>query len=183
VDRLQEVLMSTFPIERRVEEGSLIVLWMARDRASQAHWDGAAYRWDFDSSDAAPCLLDGWWPPEHSGNVTFAWADGTASRLWMFFPQRQDVVLELELSPFIFPGCPQQGLKVYVNERFLGEIEVEAAGWWSYALRVPHTYLTAGRNAFRFVYDYTASPAKVVPGSADTRQLAVAFDYIAFHPE
>jgi hypothetical protein len=29
----------------------------------------------------------------------------------------------------------------------------------------------------------TLSPANVLSGSADTRQLAVAFDYIAFHPE
>jgi hypothetical protein len=29
----------------------------------------------------------------------------------------------------------------------------------------------------------TLSPANLLSGSADTRQLAVAFDYIAFHPE
>jgi hypothetical protein len=106
MDRLQEVLMSTFPIESRVEEGQLVVLWMARDRASLAHWDEAAYHWDFDSSDAGPWLLEGWWPPEHSGSFTFAWADGKPSRLWVFFSQRQDIVLEIGLSPFIFPGCP-----------------------------------------------------------------------------
>jgi hypothetical protein len=33
-----------------------------------------------------------------------------------------------------------------------------------------------GINAFRFVYVYTESCAKVSPGSGDTRQLAVAFD-------
>jgi hypothetical protein len=183
VDRLQEVLGSTFPIERRVEEGSLIVLWMAQDRTSQAHWDDVAYRWDFDSADATPWLLEGWWPPEHSGNYTFAWADGNPSRLWVFFPQRQAVVLELGLSPFIFPGCPQQGIKVFVNERFIGELEVEAGGWRSYALRVPYIYLTAGVNAFRFVYRCVAAPAWVLPESTDLRSLAVAFDFIAFHPE
>jgi hypothetical protein len=183
VDRLQEVLMRTFPIERRVEEASLIVLWMARDRTSQAHWDGAAYRWDFDSADATPWLLEGWWPPEHSGNFTFAWADGKPSRLWVFFPQPQDAVLELGLSPFIFPECPQQGIKVYVNERFIGELEVEAGGWRSYALRVPYIYLTAGVNAFRFVYRCAAVPAQVLPESTDLRSLAVAFDFIALHPE
>jgi hypothetical protein len=91
--------------------------------------------------------------------------------------------LELGLAPFTFPGCPQQGIKVYVNERFLGEIEVEAAGWRSYALRVPQIYLTPDVNVFRFVYRYAASPAQVLPESADSRTLAVAFDFIAFRPE
>jgi hypothetical protein len=124
---------------------------MARERASQAHWDVASYRWDFDSSDASFWVLDGWWTPERRDDSTFAWADGKPSRLWVFFPQRYDVVLELGLSAFIFPGCHQQGIKVYVNERFLGEIEVDAAGWRSYALRVPQNYLTPSVNVFRFV--------------------------------
>jgi hypothetical protein len=183
VDRLQRVLMNTFPIEKRVEEENLIVLWMARDRSSQAHWDGAAYRWDFDSSDATPWLLDGWWPSEHSGNITFAWADGKPARLWAFFPRPHNALLELGLSPFTFPGCPRQGIKVYVNERFIGEIEVDAASWRSYSLRVPHSYLTAGINVFRFVYGYAASPTQVLPGSTDRRSLTVAFDFIAFGPE
>ena len=183
VNRLQEVLMRTFPIEKRFEEGSLLVLWLARDRASQAHWDGAAYRWDFDAAAALPWLLEGWWPPERRDEITFAWADGKPSRLWVFFPQRQDVVLELGLSPFIFPGCPQQGIKVYANERLLGEIEMEAEGWRSYSLRVPHSSLTAGVNVFRFVYRCAAAPAQVLPGTPDARSLAVAFDFIAFHFE
>jgi hypothetical protein len=182
-DRLQEVLMSTFSIERRAEDGSLIVLWTARDRASQAHWDVADYHWDFDASDASPWLFDGWWPPEHVGEFTYAWADGRLSRLWVFFPQRQDFVLELGLFPLTFPECPPQGMKIYVNERFIGEIEVEAGVRRSYALRVPHSYLTVGVNVFRFIYRYAASPAQVLPGSTDPRTLAVAFDFIAFHPE
>ena len=183
VDRLQNALMSTFPIERRVEEGSLIIFWIARGRNGQTDWDVAGYRWDFDSSDASPWVLEGWWTPERRGVLTFAWADGRPSRLWVFFPRRQDVELELRLAPFIFPGCPQQGIKVYVNERFLGEIEMKAVDWQNYALHVPQSYLTPGVNAFRFVYRYAASLAQVLPGSSDPRTLAVAFDFIAFHPE
>ena len=165
VDRLQNALMSTFPIERRVEEGSLIILWMARGRDGETDWNVVDYRWDFDSSDATPWVLEGWWTPERWGDFTFAWADGEPSRLWVFFPQRHDTVLELGLAPFTFPVCPQQVIKVYVNERFIGEIEVDAAGWRNYALRVPQSYLTPGVNVFRFVYRYAASPAHMFPGS------------------
>src|SRR5262245_49000707 len=64
VERLQDVLERAFPIERRVEQGNLIVLWMARDYESQPHWDVADGRWDFDASNASPWLLEGWWTPE-----------------------------------------------------------------------------------------------------------------------
>jgi hypothetical protein len=183
VDGLQEVLGHTFPIERRVEEGNVIVLWMARNREPQATSTVTNSRWDFGASEAVPWLFEGWWTPERLGNFTYAWADGKLSRLWVFFSQPQDVVLELRLFPLTFPGSPPQGMKIYVNERFLGEILVEAGVWRSYALRVPHMYLTNGRNEFRFVYQHAASPAQVLPGSTDPRLLSVAFDFIAFRPE
>jgi len=53
--------------------------------------------------------------------------------------------------------------------------------WHNYTVGIPATYLTKGINRFRFVYGYTESPAKVEPGNGDTRELAVAFDYLAFH--
>jgi hypothetical protein len=92
-------------------------------------------------------------------------------------------VLELGLFPLTFPGCPPLGMKIYVNERLLSEIEVEAGIWQTYTLPVPHSYLTTGVNVFRFVYRYAASPTQVLPGNADPRPLAVAFDFIAFRPE
>ena len=57
------------------------------------------------------------------------------------------------------------------------------SGWHRYYLSPVTGRSHGGINTFRFVYDYTESPAKVLPGSGDTRQLAVAFDYIAFRPE
>jgi hypothetical protein len=183
VDGWQEVLGNTFPIGSRVEAGNVIVLWMARNREPQATSRVANYRWDFGSSDAVPWLSEGWWTPERLGDFTYAWADGKPSRLWVFFPQRQDIVLELGLFPLTFPGSPAQKMKIYVNERFLGEIIVEAGVWRTYALRVPHVYLTTGRNEFRFAYQYAAAPAQVLPGSTDPRSLSVAFDSIEFRPE
>jgi hypothetical protein len=183
VERLQRLLVNTFPVEKIVDEGSLSVLWMRREQYGPSHWNATDYRWDFDPSEPSFILFNGWLPPERSGDFTFAWADGKASQLWVFFPQRRDVVLELRLFPFAVLGSPPQQMKIYVNERFFSAIDLEAGGWHSYVLRVPHTHLTTGLNAFRFVYRYASSPAKVLPGSTDLRSLAVAFDFIAFRPE
>jgi hypothetical protein len=56
---LQDVLVRTFLIEKRVEEESSIVLPMARESNRQPHWDVANDRWDFTSFDASCWLLDG----------------------------------------------------------------------------------------------------------------------------
>jgi hypothetical protein len=182
VDGLQEVLGNIFPIERRVEEGNVIVLWMVRNREPQHTSMVINSRWDFGSPEAVPWLFEGWRTPERVGDFTYAWADGKQSRLWVFFPEPRDTMLELGLFPFTFPGSPPQRIKIYVNKQFLGEIIPEAGVWRSYALQVPHTYLTTGRNEFRFVYGHAASPAQVLLGSTDPRPLSVAFDYVAFRP-
>jgi hypothetical protein len=74
-------------------------------------------------------------------------------------------------------------MKIYVNGRFLHHISLATSDWRSYTLHLPQADLMGGINNFRFVYDYTAAPAEVLPGNGDQRQLAVNFDYIAFHPE
>jgi hypothetical protein len=91
--------------------------------------------------------------------------------------------MEVKLMPLTFPKNPPQGITIYVNGRLLNHIPIATTGWHTYTVHLPQGDLTGGINAFHFVYDYTASPAKVSPESGDTRQLAVAFDYISFHPE
>ena len=89
--------------------------------------------------------------------------------------------MELRLRPFSFPGSPLQTVKLYVNGEFFSQIPLATKDWQSYTVHLPQAYLTAGINTFRFVYGYTDSPSRVVPGSDDSRTLAVAFDYVAFH--
>jgi hypothetical protein len=83
----------------------------------------------------------------------------------------------------MFPASPLQGIKIYVNGEYVGELQLTADGWQTYSLHLPHRYLQDGINAFRFLYRYTALPAQVLPGSKDPRMLAVAFDFIGFRPE
>jgi hypothetical protein len=183
VERLRDLLMTLFPVREVIEEGDLSVFWMRRNPAEQSHWNATDYRWDFDTAQFSFMLFEGWLSSERSEDITWAWANGKSSRLWVFFPQDRDFTLELRFLPFTFPGSPPQGITIYVNERFLSEIEIVMDGWQSYALHVPHSYLTTGLNAFRFVYRYAASPAQVLPGNEDLRTFAVAFDFIAFRPE
>lgn len=39
-----------------------------------------------------------------------------------------------------------------------------------------------GLNTVTFRYGYAIAPASVIPGSSDTRTLAVAFDYLVLAP-
>ena len=138
---------------------------------------------DFGSPSPHFFLAEGWAAPEQSEQLTFAWASGKESRLWTYLPEDQSFDLELRVQPFAFPGSPPQGMKIYANERFLRYLPLVTPEWRSYTVHLSQADLVRGINTFRIVYDHTASPATVVPGNDDRRQLAVNFDYITFHPQ
>jgi hypothetical protein len=181
--RLEQWLLETFPVRRVTEAGSLSVLWMQRNHESQSAGAPLDVQWDFNPSEFPPFLSEGWLAYEGSGELTFAWADGHESRLWVFLPSVTDLSLELGLFPFTWPGSPPQGITIYVNGQFLSEVRLEADRWYRYTIYLPRTFLTLGQNTLRFVYSYTASPAEIVPGNRDTRRLAVAFDFIALRAQ
>jgi hypothetical protein len=179
-DHLMRFLSANFPIAQMAQEGDIVALQLARDTHHVADLgERAGYIVDFGSTTPQLFIGDGWSIPERWADLTVAWAEAEESRLWLFFPRADDFVMELRLLPIKAPGAPPQTVKVYVNARLLGEIELDSNGWRSYTLHLPRTYLTAGINTFRFVYRYTAIPSE----SLDTRRLAVAFDFIAFRPE
>jgi hypothetical protein len=64
VDPLQAILETTFPIQRRVEEDTLIVLWIKGQRDGLTGWAVTDDRWDWDTSTLSPWLFEGWWTPE-----------------------------------------------------------------------------------------------------------------------
>jgi hypothetical protein len=177
--RLEQWLLETFPVRRVTEAGSLAALWMQRNHESQSAGAPLEFHWDFNPSEFPPFLSEGWLAYEGSEGLTFAWADGQESRLWVFLPSVMDLSLELGLFPFTWPGSPAQAMTIYVNGQFVSEVRLERDRWHRYAIHLPRTFLTPGQNTLRFVYSYTASPAEIVPGSIDTRRLAVAFDFIA----
>jgi hypothetical protein len=183
-DRLMHFFLTYFPVIHVEEEGDMVVLQLSRSHDDVALWlEKGTYLVDFGSTAPPFFLSEGWSSPERWDELTVAWADAKESRLWVYFPRVEDFAMELRLLPLPLPGSPAQAVKIYVNGRFVGEIALEVSDWHSYTVRLPRTYLAAGINAFRFVYRYTASPSKVMPGNNDLRTLAVAFDYVAFHQE
>jgi hypothetical protein len=183
VARLEQWLVEIFPVRQVTEDGSLVALWMHRNYDQEFTREPVDDRWDFGPSEFPPFLAEGWLPPEASEKLTFAWADGKESRLWVFLPTVTDMSLELGVLPFTWTGGPRQGVTIYVNERLAGEVHLEEQHWERYALHLSRTFLTTGLNTFRFVYRYTASPAAILPGHGDARKLAVAFDFITLHAE
>jgi hypothetical protein len=183
-DRLMRFLVAYFPVAHVEEDGDIVVLKLVREQQADDLWmDKNGYTLDFGSTHPQFFLTDGWSPPERWRDLTFAWAAAKESRLWVYLPQRQTLAMELRAQPFTFPGSPAQGMKIYVNGRFLQHILLTTNEWHSYTLHLSQADLMEGINTFRFVYDYTASPAEVLPGNGDRRRLAVNFDYIAFHLE
>jgi hypothetical protein len=183
-DRLMRFLITYFPVAQVEEEGDIVVIKLAREHQAHELWSGKdGYLVDFGSPASEVFLAEGWSFPERFGDLTFAWADVKESRLWVHLPEGQALAMELKLMPFTIPGSPPQGIRVYVNGRFVEHISLVTNHWHSYTLHLSQSDLKKGINTFRFVYDYIASPAAVFPGNEDRRQLAVNFDYIAFHPE
>jgi hypothetical protein len=183
-DRLLRFLLAHFPIEGVEEEGDVVVLKLARKHQTEDLWmDKDGMTLDLGSPSAQFFLAEGWSSPERWGDLTVAWSAGQESRLWVYLPRVEDLAMEVKLMPLTFPKSAPQGVRIYLNGRLLSHIPIATSGWHTYTFHLPQGDLTGGINAFRFVYDYTESPAKVLPGSGDTRQLAVAFDYITFRPE
>jgi hypothetical protein len=183
-DRLTRFLIAHFPVERVEEEGNIVVLKLAREHQVDDLWQSKdGYVLDFGSTIPQFFLTEGFWFPERSGDLTFAWADAKESRLWVYLPWGQALSMELKLLPFTIPGGPPQGMKIYMNGRFVNYIALTDSEWRSYTVHLPQTDLLKGVNTLHFVYNYTASPSKVFPGNKDLRQLAVNFDFITFHPE
>jgi hypothetical protein len=182
VEPLKRFCLDTFPVQRVAEDGDLIVLWMDRQEGRLSHWRARDYRWYFDPSQPTPFLAEGWSSPEVWGDRTFAWSNARESRLWVYFPQRQDFILEGRLLPFSIAGKPPQAVQVYVNQRLVSDMELTERAWQNLTIRLPGVHLNVGLNEIRFAYRYTTSPARIFRGSPDTRALAVAYDWIALRP-
>jgi len=182
-DQLKRFLLDHFPVMGVEEDGSIVALYLVRDDESADLWMGPdGYLLDFGSATPQFFLSEGWSGPERWGHLTVAWSDAKESTLWFYLPKASNMKMDLRLLPFTFPSAPRQKVKVFVNGRYLEEVQLEE-GWRVYTLRLPVSSLSQGINAVRFVYRYAVSPSKVLPQSEDPRTLAVAFDFIAFRPE
>jgi hypothetical protein len=158
-------------VGRRVD-GS-VVMYTLKPESHATLWP-EDYRIDFGAPDRTFALLTGWAGTEPWGQ----WSNDRESSIYLHLEDLADRVLQMRLQPMAYPGSTRQTVAVHVNGTPHGRLTLEPE-WAQYELALPASLFRPGLNEVTFRYGYAIAPTKVIPGSADTRTLAVAFDYVA----
>ena len=107
------------------------------------------------------------------------WSIGDSSSVDFYTSTGKERVLVASGEPFLFPGAPTQRVDLSVNGTSVGEIalapDVGEVRW-----TIPSSVLRIGQNRLTFSYGYSRAPKDVLPGSLDSRPLAVSWDWIRF---
>jgi len=130
---------------------------------------------DFRKKSVRDFLLNGWSKTEGKGT----WADSLTSELkfYTFFAPK-DLKVQLNCSPFSYPGSPPQYITLFLNKNYIDQQEITNKGISSTFL-LPRQYLQKGENILTFKFNYAKSPAEVL-GEKDNRTLAVLFETLDF---
>jgi hypothetical protein len=179
IGAVRRFLLESFPIRRSLDDGQRLVLWMDRHAPRPLAREPAEYRLDFDDGEPWQLMADGWHEPERWGETTVAWSRGEA-KVWLALPRPGSLTMEFKVFPFICPACPAQTMEVFVNGRFLAALQLATSEWRTYRFALPEAALRPGLNEVRWVFAHAVAPADVLPGSRDSRLIAVAFDYLRF---
>src|SRR5262245_33102872 len=108
---------------------------------------------------------------------------GRKSTLGFYLPRSSALTMTLEMTAVPITAAPAQRVAVMLNDRPVGEVELDRQGWRSYAIRVPVEATRMGINVARFAYAYSAIPRDTIPGSRDSRELAVAVRRVLVRPQ
>jgi len=176
-EKLDRFVADHFPHVSRREEGEVVVYALRRPEVRSALWP-EDYVLDFGAPNREFVLLTGWSGDERWGATTVQWSSDRESSIYLYLNERADRVLEMRVLPLAYEGSPRQTVAVYVNGALHERLTLER-GWTQYELKLPANLFRTGLNEVTFKYGYAVSPALVIPGNADTRTLAVMFDYLA----
>ena len=77
--------------------------------------------------------------------------------------------------PFVYPGSPEQRLKILLNDRPLADLRMKP-GWARYSLPLPARFLILGANKIEFNFAYAAIPREVRLNE-DRRRLSAAIHF------
>ena len=124
-------------------------------------------------------LRTGWNQDESRGGQSFVWSSGNQSELTVPLPADDDIRLAFECAPFIFPGSPQQSVSISLNGTSIGEVVLQS-GDAVYSTTLPSRLLVNGDNTLELRYRYSRRPDEAIPGSTDTRSLAVRWLRMSF---
>jgi len=123
-------------------------------------------------------LSEGWSEPERDELRSWIWSSGPASNVRFELGEPLPLVLRFRCFPLDVPGGRPQRVHVSINSAFLDTRDLRP-GEAEYEVPLPAAALQAGENRIQFRYDWIEVPARVIPGSDDARELAVAFTEIA----
>jgi hypothetical protein len=180
-ERLDRFIADNFPHASRHAEGTVVTYRLGPPPAPGGPLWPERYVIDFGDPRREFALLTGWGREEQWGDGTVQWSNDRESSLVVFLGAPVDRVLEVRLRPFDYPGSPPQTVSIAVNGTRRHTLVLDPA-WAVYRIPVQASFFRRGLNTFTFTYGYAVEPARVIPGNADTRMLAVAFDYLALTP-
>jgi hypothetical protein len=132
-------------------------------------------RLDLGSDSALPALVSGWGPRARSGHTEFQWGQGERSELRFGVAEPRDLELALRAWPLAFEGAPAQSVAVDANGTPVGTLELPQ-GANTHRILLPADALVPGENRLGLRYGWSRAPREVIPGSAERRPLAVAWD-------
>jgi len=124
-------------------------------------------------------MLSGWNEDDSSGGRSYVWSAGLQSVLRLPLPKHGDIRMDFEASPFVFPRGPEQRVAIVLNGTVIEEVPLRP-GLNRYSVILPQKALLDPPNTLWFRYAYARVPQEVLPHSADTRALGVAWYSIDF---
>ena len=127
-------------------------------------------------SDSRDLLLSGWRKAEP--DRTWSWSKVPRVRFYAY--KKKALKLELVCDTLPSLNGEEQIVNVLLNNKPAGSFTVEAKHLRPYTVKLPAEALRFGLNMLEFQASYSSQPARVVENSGDTRDLALAFQQIAF---
>ena len=176
-ETLDRFVANHFPHAGRQVDGRVVMYTLKPPGPPGTLWP-EDYRIDFGAPAGAFALLVGWSGSERWGERAGRWSNDRESSIHLRLEEPIDRILQMRLQPLIYPGSPRQTVAVYVNGTPAGRLTL-GPEWTQYELPLSAHLFRPGLNEVGFRYGYAIAPAKVVPGSTDTRTLAVAFEHVA----
>lgn len=137
---------------------------------------------NLDPESSSGALTSGWSGFEKTAaGDTFVWAQARDVRTRVFAGAAADRLVRFRAWPFRWDGAPPQTVTVSVNDVRLGTFDLGDGPRVSSAVS-PEAAWKEGANVLTFEFAYAEAPKDRIPGAADSRTLAAAFDWIEILP-
>ncbi len=158
----------------REPEGTLIRLG---EHPELLRWAGEPGPLDVGSTAARQFLTSGWSGDERwaDSGTSFAWSVGSESLLRLPRIAARSLELRFRCRPLAVVGAGPQSVTTLFNGQVVDTIQLVNA-FETYSIAVPERLVHAGDNEVAFRYAYHRAPRDL--GGEDSRQLAVAWDWI-----